>query len=120
MKMYTKVENRDWEDVSIGSSLAHSGKTLTDEHKKKIAQSLLERGSGKKYVIQAKNAIDGRIVIFENGQDAADKLKCSRQLISQCLRREARNNHQHSAKGWILTKIYIDEEEEKQEKANED
>ena len=79
MKMYTKVENRDWEDVSIGSSLAHSGKTLTDEHKKKIAQSLLERGSGKKYVIQAKNAIDGRIVIFENGQDAAEKLQCSRQ-----------------------------------------
>ena len=51
MKMYKKVENRDWEDVSVGSSLAHSGKKLTDEHKKKIAQSLLERGSGKKYVI---------------------------------------------------------------------
>ena len=119
MKMYTKVENRDWQDVSIGSSLAHSGKTLTDEHKAKIAQSLLERGSGKKYVIQAKNAIDGRIVYFENGQEAADKLQCSRQLISQCLRREARNNHQHSAKGWILKKIFI-EEEEKQEKENED
>lgn len=118
MKMYTKVENRDWEDVSIGSSLAHSGKTLTDEHKKKIAQSLLERGSGKKYVIQAKNAIDGRIIYFENGQEAADKLRCSRQLISQCLRREARNNHQHSAKGWILKKIFIEEEEK--EKANED
>ena len=117
MKMYTKVENRDWEDVSIGSSLAHSGKTLTDEHKKKIAQSLLERGKNTKYVIQAKNAIDGRILYFENGQDAADKLQCSRQLVSQCLRREARNNHQHSAKGWILTRIYIDEE---QEKANED
>ena len=119
MKMYTKVENRDWEDVSIGSSLAHSGKTLTDEHKKKIAQSLLERGSGKKYVIQAKNAIDGRIVIFENGQDAADKLQCSRQLISQVLSDKERNFHQHSAKGWILTKIFI-EEEEKQEKENED
>ena len=119
MKMYTKVENRDWEHVSIGSSLAHSGKTLTDEHKKKIAQSLLERGSGKKYVIQAKNAIDGRIVIFENGQDAAEKLHCSRQLISQVLSNNPRNSHQHSAKGWILTKIYIEEEEEK-EKANED
>ena len=117
MKMYKKVENRDWEDVSMGSSLAHSGKKLTDEHKKKIAQSLLERGKNTKYVIQAKNAIDGRIVYFENGQDAADKLECSRQLVSQCLRREARNNHQHSAKGWILTKIYIDEE---QEKADED
>ena len=117
MKMYTKVENRDWEDVSIGSSLAHSGKTLTDEHKKKIAQSLLERGKNTHYVIQAKNAIDGRIVYFENGQDAADKLQCSRQLISQCLRREARNNHQHSAKGWILPKIFIEGE---QDKANED
>lgn len=51
MKMYTRVENRDWEDVSIGSSLAHSGKTLTDEHKAKIAQSLLERGKNTKYVI---------------------------------------------------------------------
>ena len=119
MKMYTKVENRDWADVSIGSSLAHSGKTLTDEHKKKIAQSLLERGKNTNYVIQAKNAIDGRIVYFENGQEAADKLQCSRQLISQCLRREARNNHQHSAQGWILKKIFI-EEEEKQEKENED
>ena len=119
MKMYTKVENRDWEDVSIGSSLAHSGKTLTDEHKTKIAQSLLERGSGKKYVIQAKNAIDGRIVIFENGQDASEFLNCSRQLISQVLSDKERNSHQHSAKGWILTKIYIDEEE-KQEKENED
>ena len=119
MKMYTKVENRDWADVSIGSSLAHSGKTLTDEHKKKIAQSLLERGSGKKYVIQAKNAIDGRIVIFENGQDASEFLNCSRQLISQVLSDKERNSHQHSAKGWILTKIYIDEEE-KQEKENED
>lgn len=117
MKMYTKVENRDWEDVSIGSSLAHSGKTLTDEHKKKIAQSLLERGKNTNYVIQAKNAIDGRILYFENGQDAADKLECSRQLVSQVLSNKARNNHQHSAKGWILTKIYIDEE---QEKANED
>ena len=119
MKMYTKVENRDWEDVSIGSSLAHSGKTLTDEHKKKIAQSLLERGKNTKYVIQAKNAIDGRIVYFENGQDAADKLQCSRQLISQVLSNNPRNSHQHSAKGWILTRIFI-EEEEKQEKANED
>ena len=118
MKMYTKVENRDWEDVSIGSSLAHSGKTLTDEHKKKIAQSLLERGSGKKYVIQAKNAIDGRIVIFENGQDASEFLNCSRQLISQVLSSNPRNSHQHSAKGWILTKIFIEEEEK--EKANED
>ena len=120
MKMYTKVENRDWSQLSNASFNAHSGKTLTDEHKKKIAQSLLERGSGKKYVIQAKNAIDGRIIYFENGQEAADKLQCSRQLISQCLRREARNNHQHSAKGWILTKIFIEEEEEKQEKENED
>lgn len=101
--------------MSIGSSLAHSGKKLTDEHKKKIAKSLLERGKNTKYVIQAKNAIDGRIVYFENGQDAADKLQCSRQLISQCLRREARNNHQHSAKGWILTKIFIEEEQEKED-----
>lgn len=114
MKMYTKIENRDWEDVSIGSSLAHSGKTLTDEHKKKIAQSLLERGKNTKYVIQAKNAIDGRIVYFENGQDAADKLQCSRQLVSQVLSDKERNSHQHSAKGWILTRIFI-EEEEKQE-----
>lgn len=103
--------------MSIGSSLAHSGKTLTDEHKKKIAQSLLERGSGKKYVIQAKNAIDGRIMYFENGQDAADKLECSRQLVSQVLSDKERNSHQHSCKGWILTKIYIDKE---QEKENED
>ena len=116
MKMYTKVENRDWEDVSIGSSLAHSGKTLTDEHKKKIAKTLLERGMGKKYVIQAKNAIDGRIVYFENGQDASEFLNCSRQLISQVLSDKERNSHQHSAKGWILTKIFIEE----QEKANED
>ena len=118
MKMYTKVENRDWSQLSIGSSLAHSGKTLTDEHKKKIAQSLLERGSGKKYVIQAKNAIDGRIVIFENGQDASEFLNCSRQLISQVLSDKERNSHQHSCKGWILTKIFIEEEEK--EKANED
>ena len=116
MKMYTKVENRDWEDVSIGSSLAHSGKTLTDEHKKKIAKTLLERGMGKKYVIQAKNATDGRIVYFENGQDASEFLNCSRQLISQVLSDKERNSHQHSAKGWILTKIFIEE----QEKANED
>ena len=116
MKMYTKVENRDWEDVSIGSSLAHSGKKLTDEHKKKIAQSLLERGKNTKYVIQAKNAIDGRIIYFENGQDAADKLQCSRQLVSQVLSDKERNSHQHSCKGWILSKIFIEkEEEEKQE-----
>lgn len=115
MKMYTKIENRDWEDVSIGSSLAHSGKTLTDEHKKKIAQSLLERGKNTKYVIQAKNAIDGRIVYFENGQDAADKLQCSRQLVSQVLSDKERNSHQHSAKGWILTRIFIEEEEEEKQ-----
>ena len=116
MKMYTKVENRDWEDVSIGSSLAHSGKKLTDEHKKKIAQSLLERGKNTNYVIQAKNATDGRIIYFENGQDAADKLKCSRQLVSQVLSDKERNSHQHSCKGWILTKVFIEkEEEEKQE-----
>ena len=119
MKMYTKVENRDWADVSIGSSLAHSGKTLTDEHKKKIAQSLLERGKNTKYVIMASNATTDEVVIFEHGQDAAEKLQCSRQLISQCLRSEARKNHRHSAKGWILTKIFI-EEEEKQDKENED
>lgn len=116
MKMYKKVENRDWSQLSIGSSLAHSGKTLTDEHKKKIAQSLLERGKNTNYVIQAKNAIDGRIMYFENGQDAADKLQCSRQLISQVLSNNPRNNHQHSAKGWILSKIFIEEE---QDKANE-
>ena len=119
MKMYTKVENRDWEDVSIGSSLAHSGKTLTDEHKAKIAQSLLERGSGKKYVIQAKNATTDEVVIFENGQEASEFLNCSRQLVSQVLSDKERNSHQHSAMGWILEKIYI-EEEEKQEKENED
>ena len=117
MKMYKKVENRDWEDVSIGSSLAHSGKTLTDEHKKKIAQSLLERGKNTKYVIQAKNANDGRILYFENGQDASEFLKCSRQLISQVLSNNPRNSHQHSAKGWILTKIFIEKE---QDKENED
>ena len=118
MKMYTKVENRDWSQLSNASFNAHNGKKLTDEHKKKIAQSLLERGSGKKYVIQAKNAIDGRIVYFENGQDASEFLNCSRQLISQVLSDKERNFHQHSAKGWILTKIFIEEEEK--EKANED
>ena len=118
MKMYTKVENRDWSQLSNASFNAHNGKKLTDEHKKKIAQSLLERGSGKKYVIQAKNATTDEVVIFENGQEASEFLNCSRQLVSQCLRREARNNHQHSAKGWILTKIFIEEEEK--EKANED
>ena len=51
MKMYFKVENRDWSQLSNASFNAHYGKKLTDEHKKKIAQSLLERGSGKKYVI---------------------------------------------------------------------
>ena len=112
MKMYTKIENRDWEDVSIGSSLAHSGKTLTDEHKKKIAQSLLERGKNTKYVIQAKNANDGRIMYFENGQEASEFLNCSRQLISQVLSDKERNSHQHSAMGWMLEKIYIDESEE--------
>lgn len=117
MKMYTKVENRDWEDVSIGSSLAHSGKTLTDEHKKNISNTLLERGKGKKYVIQAKNANDGRIMYFENGQEASEFLNCSRQLISQVLSDKERNSHQHSAMGWILTKIFIEEE---QDKANED
>ena len=117
MKMYTKVENRDWEDVSIGSSLAHSGKKLTDEHKKKIAQSLLERGSGKKYVIKAVNVQDHRVRYFENGQDASEFIKCSRQLISQVLSDKERNSHQHSAKGWILTKIFIEEEKEKE---NED
>lgn len=49
---------------------------------------------------------------FENGQDAADKLQCSRQLVSQVLSDKSRNSHQHSAKGWILTKIYIDESAE--------
>ena len=120
MKMYTKVENRDWQDVSLGSSLAHSGKKLTDDHKKKIAQSLLERGKNTNYVIQAKNAIDGRIVYFENGQEASEFLNCSRQLISQVLSDKARNSHQHSAKGWILKKVFIEKEEEEQEKANED
>ena len=119
MKMYKKIENRDWSDVSIGSSLAHSGKKLTDEHKKKIAQSLLERGSGKKYVIKAVNVQDHRVRYFENGQDASEFINCSRQLISQVLSDKERNSHQHSAKGWILTKIFI-EEEEKQEKENED
>ena len=118
MKMYTKVENRDWSQLSNASFNAHNGKKLTDEHKKKIAQSLLERGSGKKYVIQAKNAIDGRIVIFENGQEASEFLNCSRQLVSQVLSDKERNSHQHSAMGWILEKIYIDEEEK--EKVNED
>lgn len=112
MKKYKKFENRDWEDVSIGSSLAHSGKTLTEEHKKKIAQSLLERGKNTNYVIQAKNAIDGRIMYFENGQDASEFLNCSRQLISQVLSNNPRNSYQHSAKGWILTKIFIEEEEQ--------
>lgn len=117
MKMYFKIENRDWSQLSNASFNAHNGKKLTDEHKKKIAQSLLERGRGKKYVIQAKNATTDEVVIFENGQEASEFLNCSRQLISQVLSDKERNNHQHSAKGWILTKIYIDEE---QEKANED
>lgn len=95
--------------MSNASFNAHNGKKLTDDHKKKIAQSLLERGKGKKYIIQAKNANDGRIMYFENGQAVANKLKCSRQLVSQCLRREARNNHQHSARGWILTKMFVEE-----------
>ena len=117
MKKYYTFEDRDWSQLSNASFNAHNGKKLTDDHKKKIAQSLLERGSGKKYVIQAKNAIDGRIVYFENGQDASEFLNCSRQLISQVLSNNPRNSHQHSAKGWILTKIFIEEE---QEKANED
>ena len=119
MKKYYTFDDRDWSKLSNASFNAHSGKTLTDEHKKKIAQSLLERGRGKKYVIQAKNAIDGRIVYFENGQEASEFLNCSRQLVSQVLSDKERNSHQHSCKGWILTKIFI-EEEEKQEKANED
>lgn len=112
MKMYTKVENRDWSQLSNASFNAHNGKKITDEHKKKIAQSLLERGKNTKYVIQAKNAIDGRIIYFENGQEASEFLNCSRQLVSQVLSDNPRNYHQHSAKGWILTRIYIDESEE--------
>ena len=118
MKMYKKVENRDWCQLANASFNAHYGKTLTDEHKKKIAQSLLERGKNTHYVIQAKNAIDGRIVYFENGQDASEFLKCSRQLISQVLSNNPRNSHQHSAKGWILTKIFIEKEEQEKENAD--
>lgn len=114
MKKYTKVENRDWEDVSMGSSFAHSGKTLTEEHKTRIAQSLLERGKNTHYVIMASNATTNEVVIFENGQEAADELGCSRQLISQVLSDKARNSHQHSCKGWVLSRIYIDEEQENQ------
>ena len=112
MKMYTKVENRDWSQLSNASFNAHNGKKLTDEHKKKITQSLLERGRGKKYVIQAKNATTDEVVIFENGQEASEFLNCSRQLVSQVLSDKERNSHQHSAMGWILTKIFIEEEEE--------
>ena len=53
---------------------------------------------------------------FENGQEASEFLNCSRQLISQVLSDKERNSHQHSCKGWILKKIFIEkEEEEKQE-----
>ena len=115
MKMYTKVENRDWSQLSNASFNAHNGKKLTEEHKKKIAQSLLERGSGKKYVIQAKNATTDEVVIFENGQEASEFLNCSRQLVSQVLSDKSRNSHQHSAKGWILSKIFIEGEQEKED-----
>ena len=117
MKKYYTFEDRDWSQLSNASFNAHNGKKLTDEHKKKIAQSLLERGKNTNYVIQAKNAIDGRIMYFDNGQEASEFLNCSRQLISQVLSDKERNNHQHSAKGWILSKIFIEEE---QDKANED
>ena len=120
MKKYYTFEDRDWSQLSNASFNAHNGKKLTDEHKKKIAQSLLERGRGKKYVIQAKNATTDEVVIFENGQEASEFLNCSRQLVSQVLSDKERNSHQHSAMGWILEKIYIDEEEEEKEKANED
>ena len=93
MKMYFKIENRDWSQLSNASFNAHYGKKLTDDHKKKIAQSLLERGSGKKYVIQAINVQDHRVMYFENGQEASEFLNCSRQLISQVLSDKARNSH---------------------------
>ena len=112
MKKYYTFEDRDWSQLSNASFNAHNGKKLTDEHKKKIAQSLLERGKNTKYVIQAKNATTDEVVIFENGQEAADKLGCSRQLVSQVLSDKARNSNQHSARGWLLEKIYIDESEE--------
>ena len=118
MKKYYTFEDRDWSQLSNASFNAHNGKKLTDEHKAKIAQSLLERGRGKKYVIQAKNATTDEVVIFENGQEASEFLNCSRQLVSQVLSDKERNSHQHSAMGWILTRIFIEEEEK--EKANED
>ena len=117
MKKYYTFEDKDWSQVANASFNAHSGKKLTDDHKKKIAQTLLERGMGKKYVIQAVNVQDHRVKYFENGQEASEFLNCSRQLISQVLSDKERNSHQHSAKGWILTRIYIEEEKEK---ANED
>ena len=108
MKKYYTFEDRDWSKLSNASFNAHNGKKLTDDHKKKIAQSLLERGKNTKYVIMASNATTDEVVIFENGQEAADELGCSRQLVSQVLSDKARNSHQHSCKGWILKKIYID------------
>ena len=51
MKKYYTFEDRDWSQLSNASFNAHNGKKLTDEHKKKIAQSLLERGKNTKYVI---------------------------------------------------------------------
>ena len=101
----------DWTNIANASSKAHKGTKLTKAHKRHIKQGLAEwRATKEGTVIEAiKVCEDTQIKYFVNAAEAARFLGCSRQLVSQCLRRDKGPNKNCSAKGWVFKRINLED-----------
>ena len=107
---FKKLSN-DWTNVANASRKAHKGTHLSKAHKRHIKQGIAEWIATKEgTVIEAiKVGEDTQIKYFVNAAEAARFLGCSRQLISQCLRRGKGPNKNCSAKGWVFKRINLED-----------
>lgn len=118
MRNKFKKLSTDWTNVANASSKAHKGTKLTKAHKRHIKQGIAEWIAAKEgTVIEAiKVGEDTQIKYFVTAAEAARFLGCSRQLVSQCLRREKGPNKNCSAKGWVFKRISLEDKLVKEEK----
>lgn len=111
MRNKFKKLSTDWTNVANASRIAHKGTRLSKAHKRHIKNGMREFKEAKDGTIleAIKVGEDTQIKYFTTAAEAARFLGCSRQLISQCLRRGKGPNKNCSAKGWVFKRINLED-----------
>lgn len=90
-----------WQAQTDGARKANTGKKLTRKHKMRIKKAM--KSLSRNVLIEASNGKDTHT--FDSMAECARYLGCSRQLVSQCVRRPSAFKH---AKGHVISVIEIE------------